>query len=74
MDAKPYHPLLDLTVSSQSSPKYLEEISVGQIQIQHATSGIRASDLQTQGTALDIRSQDLRRLEDSLDAVNKKQT
>ena len=73
MDAKPYHPLLDLTVSSQISPKYLEEISVRQIQIQHATSDIRASDLPTQGMATDIRSQDLRRLEDSLDAVNKKQ-
>ena len=45
MNVEPYRPLLDLTVSFQNSPKYLDEIPVGQFKTPRATRPFKQIDL-----------------------------
>jgi hypothetical protein len=51
-----------------------EFLLIGSLKIYLATSGIRASDLQTSIMPLETRSQDLKKLEDSLEVANKEQS
>jgi hypothetical protein len=52
----------------------LDFLLIGSLKIQLAISGIRVIDLRTSAIALDTRSQDLKKLEDSFDVVNKEQS
>jgi len=53
---------------------HFEFLLIGSLKIYLATSGIRASDLQTSIMPSETRSQDLKKLEDSFEVANKEQS
>ena len=51
----------------------ISSLPISSLRIQLATTGIRASDLQTSTMPPDTRSQDLKKLEESFEVANKEQ-